>query len=184
MTKQAPSRATTGKAKAPARAARDSAVARDVRSSPLALDLDNYAVAYLTWIANKISSSASTLYRERFGIGITDWRIMALLAVEPWSPAGRISEVIGFDKAVISRSVAFMLDKGLVETRFHDNNQRRPFVALTHEGLALHDRIVVVAREREEFLLADLDPQERKTVVKLLARIHARAAQLGAARDT
>jgi DNA-binding MarR family transcriptional regulator len=169
----------TQKTTTPARARPDAGVARDVRTSPKALDLENYAVAYLTWTANKMSSSASTLYRKRFGVGITDWRIMALLAVESWIPAGRISEVIGFDKAVISRSIAFMQGRGLVETRFRDNNQRRQFIALTKAGLALHDQIVEVAREREEFLLADLSEQERRTAIRLLAKIHARAAQLG-----
>ncbi|MBX3525301.1 MAG: MarR family transcriptional regulator [Rhodoblastus sp.] len=129
-------------------------------------------------MANKISSSASVIYRKRFGVGVTDWRIMALLAVEPWIPAGRISEVIGFDKAVISRSLAFMQERGLVETRFHDNNFRRQFIALTKQGLELHDRIVDVAREREEFLLADLSDEERRVGLRLLEKIHVRASQL------
>lgn len=163
---------------APAKPRADATVAKDTRTSAKALDLENYVVAYLTWTANKMSSSASALYRKRFGIGIADWRIMALLAVESWIPAGRISEVIGLDKAVISRSVAFMQERGLVETRFRDNNQRRQFVALTKDGLKLHDRVVEVAREREEFLLADLTEQERKTAIRLLAKIHARASQL------
>ena len=162
----------------PAGTRADASVARDMRTSPKALDLDNYATAYLTWIANKMSSGASALYRKRFGVGIADWRIMALLAVESWIPAGRISEVIGLDKAVISRSVAFMQERGLVETRFRDNNQRRQFIALTKEGLKLHDQIVDVAREREEFLLADLSEQERRTAIRLLTKIHARASQL------
>ncbi|MFT4096064.1 MAG: MarR family transcriptional regulator [Rhodoblastus sp.] len=153
------------------------------RKSPKALDLDNYAVAYLTWIANKISSSASAIYRKRFGVGVTDWRIMALLAVEPWIPAGRISEVIGFDRAVISRSLAFMQERGLVETRFQDNNFRRQFIALTKAGLDLHDRIVDVAREREKFLLAELTEEERRAAIRLLAKIHARASQLGGVGD-
>ena len=164
------------RSEAPAR--RKSPVGGDLRSSPKALDLENYAVAYLTWIANKVSSSASVIYRKRFGVGVTDWRIMALLAVEPWIPAGRISEVIGFDRAVISRSVAFMQERGLVETRFQDNNMRRQFIALTKKGLELHDQIVDVAREREEFLLADLTDQERRAGIRLLEKIHARAAQL------
>lgn len=159
-------------------------VGADARSSPKALDLENYAVAYLTWISNKISNSASAIYRKRFGVGITDWRIMALLAVEPWIPAARISEVIGFDKAVISRSIAFMQDKGLVETRYRDNNLRRQFIALTKKGLALHDQIVEVAREREEFLLADLSEQERRMGIRLLAKIHARASQLTGVGET
>ena len=158
--------------------AQKSAVGGDARGSPKALDLENYAVAYLTWIANKVSSSASVIYRKRFGVGVTDWRIMALLAVEPWIPAGRISEVIGFDKAVISRSLAFMQERGLVETRFHDNNFRRQFIALTKQGLELHDRIVDVAREREEFLLADLSDEERRVGLRLLEKIHVRASQL------
>jgi len=159
-------------------------VGGDVRSSPKALDLENYAVAYLTWIANKVSNSASVLYRKQFGVGVTDWRIMALLAVEPWIPAGRISEVIGFDKAVISRSLAFMQERGLVETRFRDNNFRRQFIALTAAGLELHDRIVDVAREREEFLLADLSDEERRAAIRILAKIHARATQLTKAGET
>lgn len=132
----APTRKATGRKAAtrakPAQAG--VAIGADARRSPHALDLENYAVAYLTWIANKVSSSASTIYRKRFGVGVTDWRIMALLAVEPWIPAARISEVIGFDKAVISRSLAFMQERGLVETRFHDNNFRRQFVALTRKA--------------------------------------------------
>ncbi|HMN71043.1 MAG TPA: MarR family transcriptional regulator [Rhodoblastus sp.] len=164
-------------------ARRKSPVGGDIRSSPKALDLDNYAVAYLTWIANKISSSASVIYRKRFGVGVTDWRIMALLAVEPWIPAGRISEVIGFDRAVISRSVAFMQERGLVETRFQDNNFRRQFIALTKAGLELHDQIVDVAREREEFLLAGLSEQERRAAIRLLAKIHVRASQLAGVGD-
>ena len=177
-------RALPRKVKTSARVRPDAGVAKDVRTSPKALDFDSYAVAYLTWIANKISNSASALYRKRFGIGITDWRIMALLAVEAWIPAGRISEVIGFDKAVISRSVGFLQERGLVETRFHDNNQRRQFIALTKAGLALHDRIVDVAREREAFLLSDLNEQERRTAMKLLTKIHVRAIQIARTDDT
>jgi len=184
MTKARP-RVSMASAKPTPRATKaKTAVGGDARSSPKALDLENYAVAYLTWIANKVSSSSSTTYRKRFGVGVTDWRIMALLAVEPWIPAGRISEVIGFDKAVISRSVGFMQERGLVETRYHDNNFRRQFVALTKAGLALHDRIVDVAREREEFLLADFSEQERRTAIRLLAKIHARATQLTKAGET
>ena len=153
----------------------------DDRSSAHALDLDNYIPAYLTWIANKMSSSASAIYRKRFGVGIVDWRIMALLAVEPWIVAGRICDVIGIDKAAVSRSVALMQQKGLVETRFQDNNQRRQYIALTLKGIELHDAMVQVAHEREEALLAGFTAAERKTAVDLLARMHARLPDLGGA---
>ena len=97
---------------------------------------------------------------------------MALLAVEPWITAGRICEVIGLDKAGVSRSVYFLTQKGLVETRYRDNNNRRQFVALTRAGIALHDRIALVARARAEQLLAGFSDEERATAVRLLTRMH------------
>lgn len=154
-------------------------VASDARVSPNALDLENYVPAFLTWIANKLSSSASLIYRRRFGVGIVEWRIMALLAVEPWITAGRICEVIGLDKAGVSRSVRFLLDKGLVETRYRDNNNRRQFIALTRAGIDLHDRIVLVARAREEQLLTGFSEQDRAAAVRLLARMHENLPHVG-----
>jgi DNA-binding MarR family transcriptional regulator len=149
------------------------AVAEDSRTSANALDLDFYIPGFLTWIANKLSSSTSTVYRRRFGVGIVEWRIMALLAVEPWITAGRMCEVIGLDKAGVSRSVRFLHDKGLVETQFRDNNQRRQFIALTRAGVELHDQIVVVARRREQRLLTGLSAEERAATIVLLTRLHA-----------
>ncbi|MFO1167868.1 MAG: MarR family transcriptional regulator [Rhodoblastus sp.] len=154
-------------------------IAADARSSPNALDLENYVPAFLTWIANKLSSSASLIYRRRFGVGIVEWRIMALLAVEPWITAGKICEVIGLDKAGVSRSVRFLLDKGYVETRYRDNNNRRQFIALTRAGIELHDQIALVASTREEQLLTGFSDEERAMAVRLLTRMHENLPHVG-----
>ncbi len=143
----------------------------DNRRSDSAIDLENYLPALLTFLAVKFSSGAAATYRRRFGIGITDWRIMLLLAIEPWMVAGRISELFAFDKAAVSRSINFMQSKGLVETRFRDNNQRRQHIALTPAGLRMHDEIVQIAMAREQQLVAGLSEEERKTVVRLLTRM-------------
>jgi len=144
------------------------------RGSAKGLDLDNYVPAFLTFLANKLSSGASAVYRRRFGIGVTDWRIMALLALEPWIPAGRICEVIGLDKAAVSRSVRDMARHGLVETQVQEGDQRRQFVALTRKGVAMHDAIVDIALERERLLTAEFSIEERRLLVSLLARMHSR----------
>lgn len=140
------------------------------RISMHALDLDNYVPAYLTFLAGKISNSASATYRPKFGVGITDWRIMALLATEPWITAGRICDVIGLDKAAVSRSVREMKKSGIVEA---DEDQYRQAIALTRKGLALHDRIVKLSLERERRLLSSFSTAERKLLINFLSRMHA-----------
>jgi DNA-binding MarR family transcriptional regulator len=147
------------------------------RASAHALNLDHYVPAYLTYLAGKISNSASATYRPRFGVGITDWRIMALLATEPWISAGRICDVIGLDKAAVSRSVQNMKSNGIVEVK-HDNNSRKG-IAMTRKGLKLHDRIVKLSLAREEELLKGFSAGERKLLLNFLSRMHAQVIDAG-----
>src|SRR5438309_806090 len=78
------------------------------------LDLERYVPALITFIANKLSRSATVLYQKRFGVNVTEWRILALLAIEPGIPASRICHVIGFDKGPVSRTLGMMQQRGLV----------------------------------------------------------------------
>jgi DNA-binding MarR family transcriptional regulator len=149
------------------------AIADDTRTSAHALNLDNYVPAYLTYLAGKISNSASAAYRPQFGIGITDWRIMALLATEPWISAGRVCDVIGLDKAAVSRSVRGMKSTGIVDVHRGDDDKNRQLIALTRKGLNLHDRIVKLSLKRERQLLKNFSAAERKLLLNFLSRMHA-----------
>jgi DNA-binding MarR family transcriptional regulator len=136
------------------------------------LDLTSYVPALLTFVSNKLTRSGSALYRRHFGVGITEWRILAMLAVEPSIPATRICQVIGFDKGPVSRSLAFMEGRGLVTIRADEADTRRRLATLTPAGRALHDRIIVVALERERRLLSCLTAEQRSTLVEVLNLLH------------
>ena len=153
----------------------------DTRVSAHALNLDNYVPAYLTYLVGKISNSASATYRPQFGIGITDWRIMALLATEPWISAGRICDVIGLDKAAVSRSVRGMQAAGIVDLQ--RGGDPRQSIALTRKGLALHDRIVKISLARERQLLKGFSAAERKLLINFLSRMHAQVVDTNAGRE-
>jgi DNA-binding MarR family transcriptional regulator len=152
----------------------------NTRISARALNLDNYVPAYLTYLAGKISSSASATYRPKFGVGITDWRIMALLATEPWISAGRVCDVIGLDKAAVSRSVQGMKSNGIVDVQRTDDDQSRQLIALTRKGLNLHDRIVKLSLEREGQLLKGFSAAERKLLINFLSRMHTQVVDTNA----
>jgi DNA-binding MarR family transcriptional regulator len=145
----------------------------DGRVSAHALDLDNYIPAYLTYLAGKISTGASAIYRPKFGVGITDWRIMAMLASAPWISAARICTVTGLDKAAVSRSVRTLQQMGAIDVRQDASDQRRQTIALTRKGVALHDRIVQLAITREQKLMAGFSAAERRTLTEFLLRLQA-----------
>jgi DNA-binding MarR family transcriptional regulator len=143
----------------------------EANSGPL-LDLDRYVPAFVTFIANKLSNSATVLYQRNFGVNVTEWRIMSLLAIEPGIPASRICHVIGFDKGPVSRTLAALQKRGLVAIRTAPDDGRTHSITLTARGRAAHDKVIVAALERERRLLSCLNRDERETLIDLLRRIH------------
>lgn len=136
------------------------------------LDLDHYVPALVTFIANKLSNSATAAYQRNFGINVTEWRIMTQLALEPGIPASRICRVIGFNKGPVSRTLAVMQKRGLVSIRTDPNDGRTHSISLTAKGRGIHDKVIVVALEREKRLLSCLKAGEREVLMELLRRLH------------
>jgi DNA-binding MarR family transcriptional regulator len=148
------------------------AAANKTAGSGQVLDLDRYVPALITFIANKLSRSATVLYQKRFGVNVTEWRILALLAIEPAISAARICYVIGFDKGPVSRTLAMMEESGLVTIRTDENDGRTHAISLTAKGRATHGQVIAVALERERRLLSCLRKDEREALINLLGRIH------------
>src|SRR5258707_7877941 len=136
------------------------------------LDLERYVPAFVTFIANKLSNSATAFYQKNFGVNVTDWRIMSLLAIEPGIPASRICYVIGFDKGPVSRTLSVLQKRGLVTIRTAPDDGRTHSISLTTKGRATHDKVIVAALERERRLLSCLRKDEREALIDLLRRVH------------
>lgn len=143
------------------------------------LDLDRYVPALITFVANNLSRSATAFYQKHYGVNVTEWRILSLLAIEPGIPAARICHVIGFDKGPVSRTLALMQGRGLVAIKTDPKDGRSHSISLTTKGRATHDRVIVVALERERRLLDCLDTDERETLIALLLRVHGNLGAVG-----
>lgn len=136
------------------------------------LDLERYVPAFITFIANKLSNSATVFYQTQFGVNVTEWRIMSLLAIEPGIPAARICQVIGFDKGPVSRTLSMLESRGLVAIGTDRRDARTHSIKLTAKGRKTHDAVIVAALEREQRLLSCLAESEREVLIDLLRRIH------------
>jgi DNA-binding MarR family transcriptional regulator len=136
------------------------------------LDLDRYVPYLLVSVANTLSRGASRLYLRHFGVGINEWRVLSMIAVEPGVIALRICTVIGLDKAAASRSLKTLEGMGLIVSPDPAEQRSRGY-RLTEKGEALHGRMLKVARQREERLLAGLSADERETLLALLKKMQA-----------
>lgn len=133
------------------------------------LDLDNYVPGLLLWLSNKISSSASHVYRERFGISVTDWRLLSFFKIYPWATASQACDLMGVDKAAVSRAAAFLLENGWLEAR--PQGLRKIEYRLTSDGNKLHNDVIKIALAREEALLKGFSVSEKQVLVSMMKRM-------------
>ena len=151
---------------------------RNSSEARLVLDLDRHVPYFFTNISSRLSRGASQTYVKYFGIGITEWRIIAVLAILPNSSANQICVAVGLDKAAVSRSLQVLEKRELVIIVPHDN--RTHSINLSKVGLKLHDRVIEVALERERLLLDCLTPKEAEVLIGALRKIRAQVSVVNA----
>ena len=121
-------------------------------------------------LGNKLSALASHNVREDLGIGLMEWRILALLAVESEATPARIGQVSGVDKSVVSRAATSLEQRGLVTVTPDPAANRQTRLAMTPQGIEMHERGVAVSYDRNEQLLEGFTPAEREQLTELLRR--------------
>lgn len=136
------------------------------------LELERNVTVLLTWLANKLARGASVEYRRMFGVGITEWRVLALLAIEREVTANRIVEVIGLNKGATSRCLSGLEARGLTTVRPSAVDGRAKLNRLTKAGQRLHDAILPIAHDRERRLLQRLTPEDIERLIATLVTLH------------
>ncbi len=136
------------------------------------LDLDCYVSALVTFIANKLHRTTTAVYQREFGVTAIEWRIIALLAIEPGIPASRICHVIGVNKGAMGRTIGAMERRRLIAISADPNDGRRHRPSLTAKGRLAYHKVIVSAHERARRLLSSLSVCEQKALIDLLQRPH------------
>ncbi|MBM4228506.1 MAG: winged helix-turn-helix transcriptional regulator [Gammaproteobacteria bacterium] len=144
-----------------------------------ALRLETFLPYRLSVLANEVSTRLASVYAERFGLTIPEWRVMAVLGEATDVSADFVCDKTGMDRVTVSRAVSRLLVKRHILRRFCRDDRRRSRLALSASGRRIYDQIVPLARRYEEALSAVLEPAERATLDRLISRLQARARVLG-----
>ena len=141
-------------------------------------ELDRFLPYRLSVLSNRVSQSIAGAYARRFGLGITEWRVIAVLGRYPGLSANAVAARTAMDKVAVSRTVARLLERGLLQREIHDDDRRRSVLELSAGGYGIYDEVVPVALDYERRLLAPLDDEERAQLDRLLVKLAAGLAGL------
>ncbi|ATR18899.1 Transcriptional regulator, MarR family (plasmid) [Roseomonas mucosa] len=135
------------------------------------LDLENYLPFFITGLSNSLATGASRTYREHFGIGVAEWRLMTMLAQGDGLTLQIVADATGVDKSAISRAENVLFQAGYTRSEPDETDPRRKLIWLTPAGRALHDRVLKVALAREALLMKGVNAEERRLLLQLLRRL-------------
>ncbi|HZV39083.1 MAG TPA: MarR family transcriptional regulator [Pseudoxanthomonas sp.] len=135
------------------------------------LDLERLVPYRLSVLSNKVSSAIAGEYHRRFGLAITEWRVMAVLGRFPGLSAREVTERTAMDKVAVSRAVARLLERSLIQREIHGDDRRRSVLTLSEDGFRVYDEVAPMVLECERQLLSPLSDEERAQLDRLIDKL-------------
>ncbi len=120
--------------------------------------LDRFLPYRLNVAAGRLSRDFATRYRERFGISIPEWRVVAHLSQSGAVSVREVHERVDMDKSKVSRAAQRLEAAGYVEKRVNAADRRLVELSLTPKGRAMMVELARVADAYQAELEARLGP--------------------------
>ncbi|QVQ51792.1 MarR family transcriptional regulator [Spiractinospora alimapuensis] len=133
-----------------------------------------------SWLINQAAIPAQRLVAEALGAaGLRRYHyaLMAVVAEHGAASQAELSRRTTIDRSDVVGAVNELEERGLVRRAPDASDRRRNVVTLTPAGTEIVARLDRVLADVQDTLLAPLTPEERETLVHLLARIVAHHAR-------
>jgi DNA-binding MarR family transcriptional regulator len=143
----------------------------DLSAAESSLALEDFLSFRLTRLAGGIQRNLTRYYAENYQLSVPEWRLLGALV--RFSPInfGELLKLSSFDKALISRTITTMKEKGLVETKADPTHKKKLIVSVTASGRATFRQILPQARARQVALLDTLSSDERTVLYTALKKL-------------
>jgi DNA-binding MarR family transcriptional regulator len=152
--------------------ARKKSASQSASAGDGAFDLFDFMPFRLNRLAAEVSAELSGEYRERYGLDIPEWRVLATLGFrDDACSAQYIVHCTRTHKSTISRAVTALMTRQLIERIENADDRREYSLRLTRKGKALYGELIPRLLRKEQEILSCLSPRERKDFAAMLGKI-------------
>ena len=135
------------------------------------VDLLRFIPFRLNRLAAEVSRELAGVYSDRFGIDITEWRVLATLAMGEPRSAGFVVRCTRTHKSKVSRAVTRLALAGLLEGVPSNEDRRETKLRMTERGRALYAELVPLVLEHEQRLASCLSQDELRGFTTALDKL-------------
>jgi DNA-binding MarR family transcriptional regulator len=119
-------------------------------------NLDEFLPYQLSELSRRVSARFSQAYRERYGISVAEWRVVAHLSQQTAVSVREIHNRVGMDKPKVSRAASRLEAAGYLRKVVNPADRRLVELSLTPKGRAMIDTLAPIAAEYQAELVAVL----------------------------
>ncbi len=139
---------------------------------------DDKPLSLVHVLSNRIGRAFHGEIETKFGITISEWRVLMTLTSEKGVSAAEITNSWAIEKMMVNRAIQRLVDNGCITRERDPNDRRRYRLALTTKGRKLYDKIAPTANKRYNELMSAIDSDETDALDRALQKIIQRAEQL------
>lgn len=142
------------------------------------LNLEQFFPYRLSVSSYRTSRLIASVYQERFGIRIPEWRVIAVLGQHGKATSKEIAEFTAMDKVAVSRAVRALVEKQLVVRKVSKFDARVGNLRLSKAGLEVYEEIVPLALGLEARILEGFGEENVKRLHELFDQLNQRLDEL------
>ena len=135
------------------------------------LRLTSFLPYRLSITSNAVSEMIASRYQALFGLGVAEWRLVAVIAEQGGITQQEICRFTRMDKVTVSRTAMGLADRGIVIRLPNPADKRSKLLTLSKIGIELYGSIAPLAIAMESDIFACLSADERMVLAELLGRI-------------
>jgi DNA-binding MarR family transcriptional regulator len=144
------------------------------------LRLDGFLPYRLAVLSHTVSRAFSSVYADRFGLTIAEWRVLANVGAAGALTAGEIAERSSLDKPKVTRALQRMAERRLIVRSTGRADRRQAHIRLSAAGERMFRAISRLALDWERQLIGALSPEQAQAFDAAVGRLSARAKALAA----
>jgi len=127
-----------------------------------------------TWLLGRANARSQALLADAFAeAGMRGYHFRVLAALEEHGPISQadISRVTGIDTSDVVAAVNHLVASGFARRQPDKVDRRRNLISITKSGLTAVDRVGRVVDGVQDLVMEPLSANERKTLLRLLAKL-------------
>ena len=134
-------------------------------------DLQNFLPYLLNQAAEESSLAFQKVYKDRYGMLRTEWRVLFHLGIYGRMSAKEIGQRSKMHKTKIRRAVARLEERRFLTRQASEEDRRLEYLQLTQQGQAAYRELLEVAERYDSQLTAALTPEEVVGLRALLRKL-------------